>query len=205
MVTTQHGSAFLALHGLAVKKAGGVEDVAPLAGLTAEEVEQALESGAQAGHVLGARGKFMLTPAGRAWLDEQYSVHFATHRADPALGAAYDRFEVINRELLALMTRWQTVTVGGQTVPNDHTDARYDEAVVDELGSFHERAVPVLRTFAELEPRLEVHIDALERAQARIIAGEYDYVSGARIPSYHTVWFEMHEDLLRILGRKREE
>lgn len=205
MMATEQDSAFLALHGLAVKKAGSVEDVAPVAGLTPEQAAEALDAATGAGHVLGARGKFMLTPAGRAWLDEQYPVHFAQHRADVGLVAAYDRFEVINRELLALMTRWQTVTVGGQTVPNDHTDPRYDDAVIDELGSFHERAVPVLRAFAELEPRLEVHIEALEKAQARIIAGENDYVSGARIPSYHTVWFEMHEDLLRILGRKREE
>jgi len=25
------------------------------------------------------------------------------------------------------------------------------------------------------------------------------------VDSYHTVWFELHEDLLRILGREREE
>ena len=27
----------------------------------------------------------------------------------------------------------------------------------------------------------------------------------AKIDSYHTVWFELHEDLLRMLGREREE
>jgi hypothetical protein len=29
-------------------------------------------------------------------------------------------------------------------------------------------------------------------------------MSGVRVSSYHTVWFEMHEDLLRLLGRTRE-
>jgi hypothetical protein len=30
-------------------------------------------------------------------------------------------------------------------------------------------------------------------------------VSDARTPSYHTVWFELHEDLLRVLDRERDE
>ena len=35
--------------------------------------------------------------------------------------------------------------------------------------------------------------------------GKVEWVSDARIESYHTVWFELHEDLLRLLGRQREE
>ncbi|NQV20995.1 MAG: hypothetical protein HQ511_06225, partial [Rhodospirillales bacterium] len=42
---------------------------------------------------------------------------------------------------------------------------------------------------------------ALEKAED----GETEFVSGAKVDSYHTVWFELHEDLLRILGREREE
>lgn len=205
MMATEQDSTFLAVHGLAVKKAGSAEDVAAVTGKDPAEVAEALEAAVQAGHVLSARGKYMVTPAGRAWLDEQYPVLFAEHRASSALSDAYDRFEVINRELLALMTRWQTVTVGGQSVPNDHTDEAYDAGIIDQLGAFHERAVPTLRAFTELEPRLGSYIDALDAAEGKILAGERDYVSGARIQSYHTVWFEMHEDLLRMLGRTREE
>jgi len=42
---------------------------------------------------------------------------------------------------------------------------------------------------------------ALERAED----GAIEWVSDVRIASYHTVWFEMHEDLLRALGRERVE
>jgi hypothetical protein len=45
----------------------------------------------------------------------------------------------------------------------------------------------------------------LDDAYDKVLAGEHDHVSGARIDSYHTVWFELHEDLLRMLGREREE
>jgi hypothetical protein len=195
---------FLAVHGLAVKKAGSVEDVARVAGLSLADTEEALQEAVARGRVLGAKGKYMVTPAGRAWLDEQYPVVYAQQRASGELSAAYGDFEVVNRELLALMTRWQTITVGSTAVPNDHTDPDYDAKVLDELAGLHEQALPTLEAFTAQEPRLSAHLDALEEAQRRIAGGDRDYVSGARIPSYHTVWFELHEDLLRILGRERE-
>ena len=42
-------------------------------------------------------------------------------------------------------------------------------------------------------------------ALTRRRGGETDYVSGVRVARYHTVWFEMHEDLLRLTGRERPE
>ena len=59
--------------------------------------------------------------------------------------------------------------------------------------------------FAELDRRLAVYKQRLDDADDRVLAGEHDWVRGARIDSYHTVWFELHEDLLRMLGREREE
>jgi hypothetical protein len=58
---------------------------------------------------------------------------------------------------------------------------------------------------AQAQPRLSRYLERLEFAYDRILAGEIDWVSGVRIDSYHTVWFELHEDLLRILGRTRQE
>ncbi|MFT3872361.1 MAG: hypothetical protein QM714_06885 [Nocardioides sp.] len=204
-MTATEQTTFLAVHGLVVKKAGTAEDVAVVTGVAVEDATAALDAAAELGQVLAARGKYMVTPAGRTWLDEQYPVVFAEHRANQILADAYERFEVVNRELLGLMTRWQTMTVRGQSLPNDHTDEAYDAALVDELGDLHEQALPVLQTFADHEVRLSAYISALENAQERILAGEHEFVSGARIQSYHTVWFELHEDLLRMLGRTREE
>ena len=196
---------FLAVHGLVVKKAGTVANVAEVLDLESARVEAALATAVEAGQVLAARDKFMVTPAGRVWLDEQYPVLFAAQRVDEAFTGAYTRFEVVNKILLSLMTRWQTVTVGGASVPNDHADDAYDAGIIDELGAFHDRAVPILKAFTVTVPRLSAYIDRLDAAQSEILAGNSDFVSGARVSSYHTVWFEMHEDLLRILGRVREE
>jgi hypothetical protein len=196
----------LALHGLAVKKAGTPAAVAAVIGAEEAEVEAALEAAVAAGRAAGAKGTFMVAPAGREWLDAQYPEAFAEFRADPAATETYERFEKINRELLALFTDWQMVpTAGGDRVPNDHANADYDADVVDRLGAQHERAERVLDSFAALEPRLGLYKGRLDEAYDKALAGETEWVSGARIDSYHTVWFELHEDLLRMLGREREE
>jgi hypothetical protein len=195
----------LALHGLAVKKAGGAPAVAAVLGAQEDDVAAGLDAAVAAGHAIGAKGTFMVTPAGRAWLDERYPQAFAEFRGDPAATAAYERFERINRELLTLFTDWQMVPAAGGRVANDHADADYDRGIVDRLGDLHERAEKNLGRFSALDPRLDVYRRRLDEAYDQVLAGEHEYVSGARVDSYHTVWFELHEDLLRMLGREREE
>jgi hypothetical protein len=196
----------LVLHGLVVKKAGSAGAVAEVLGRPEGEVAAALEAAVAAGQAIGANGTFMVTPAGRAWLDEQYPQVFAGFRDDPGATEAYERFEKINRKLLALFTDWQMVpTAGGGREPNDHSDADYDRGIIDRLGDQHERAEKVLGRFADLDARLGEYTQRLDAAYDKALAGELEWVSGARIASYHTVWFELHEDLLRMLGREREE
>jgi hypothetical protein len=196
----------LALHGLAVKKAGTIEAVASVLGRGEDEVAAALEAAVAAGQAIGANGTFMVTPAGRVLLDERYPQAFERLRADAESTAAYERFERINRDLLALFTDWQMVAApGGERVPNDHSDADYDNGVIDRLGALHERAEKVVARFAELERRLSRYAGRLDEAYDKVLAGETDFISGARVDSYHTVWFELHEDLLRMLGRARED
>ncbi len=196
---------FLALHGLAVRKAGGPDKVASLLGADEAAVATALEAAVASGRAAGAKGMFMVSPTGQAWLAEQYPVVYAASREDGSLVAAYERFEKVNVEVLALMTDWQTIPTGGSRVPNDHTDADYDQGIYDRLGNIHERAERVVGRCAESEPRLGQYLDRLSLAYDKVLAGERDYVSGVRIDSYHTVWFELHEDLLRMLGRTRQE
>ena len=195
----------LAVHGLAVKKAGSPAAVAEILGAGEADVQQALQAATADGRVVGANGMFMVTPAGRTWLDERYPEMYAALRADPAADEAYERFERINRQLLALMTDWQMMPAGSERVPNDHSNADYDDDIIDKLGALHERALRALEQFAVLQPRLARYLERLESAYDKVLAGDHDWVSGARIDSYHTVWFELHEDLLRMLGREREE
>lgn len=195
----------LVLHGLAIKKHATAEEVAGVIGLDTADVEAALKKATQSGQVVEAQGKYMLAPTAKIMLEGDYSRMFADQRADAAFGEAYERFEVINRDLKQLITDWQTLDVGGKKVPNDHSDKDYDAKIIDRLGEFHERAEAVLDGLAKGLARLSIYKQKLLAALEKAEDGAIEWVSDARLESYHTVWFELHEDLLRIMGRERDE
>lgn len=195
----------LALHGLAIKKHADAAAVAEITGLDTSAVQSALDAAVTAGRAVNAGGKFMLQPAAQIALRTGYSRDFAPQRADQALQAAYDDFEKINEHLKQLITDWQTMTVGGQKVTNDHSDEDYDAKIIDRLGNLHEKAEALLDRFAKGLPRLATYKRLLTTALERAEDGEIAWVSDAKCMSYHTVWFELHEDLIRVLNRKRIE
>lgn len=196
---------FLVMHALAVKKHGRADDIAAVAGLDLAIVSRLLADLAATDRVQEADGHYLLSPLARVALNGYYSRWYGELRDDPSFLAANDRFERINSELKALITDWQMMTIGGQRVLNDHSDTDHDARIIDRLGALHERAQPVLADFERCEPRLGHNRRALGEALDRAEGGAIDWVSDARIPSYHTVWFELHEDLLRIAGRQRVE
>ncbi len=126
-------------------------------------------------------------------------------RANPEFQAGYAGFERLNATLKQLITDWQTITVRGQRVPNDHSDKDYDARVIDRLGDFHERSEEPLEKLANALPRLTIYRDKLEAALDKAEKGAIAWVSDAKIESYHTVWYELHEDLLRLMQRERSE
>jgi hypothetical protein len=196
---------FLTLHCLTMKQLAGPDHVAAIVGVPAAEAKTALGRLVEGGDVKEARGNFVLMPAGRERLDGRYGEIYKAVRQSDGFGAAYARFERVNNDLKRLVTDWQTMTVAGQSTPNDHSDVDYDHKIIDRLGAVHERVEPILDAFAAEIPRLTRHKDRLNAAVDRVFGGEKDYVSGVRVDSYHTVWFELHEDLLRILGAERDE
>ncbi len=196
---------FEAMHGLAIRKLGTGAAVASVLGASEAEVQTVLDALVVDGLATAAKGAFMLTPKGRQALAADYPVRFAALRADPGLGESYARFEVMNNGLKQLITEWQTMVLAGETVPNDHSDADYDAKIIDRLGNLHERAEAMLASLALPVPRLQRYTERLDQALDRAEAGETAFVSDARIDSYHAVWFELHEDLLRILDRRRDD
>ena len=197
--------AYLVLHGLAIKKHADAAAVAAALGLAEDEVRAVLDEAIAKGRAVRAGEAYSLTPVARVALDGAYSRLFAAQRTDAAFAAAHERFEAINRELKQLMTAWQTIEIDGESVLNDHTNKDYDDRLIERLGTLHERAEAVFRQLAAGLPRLAIYARKLEAALEKAEAGAIEWVSDARIESYHTVWFELHEDLLRILGQTRQE
>jgi hypothetical protein len=194
----------LTLHTLTMKQLATAEDLSVVTGQPLAEVEAGLEKAVADGAALSARGKFMITPAGREVLDAAYPDAFGALRSDAAVAAAMETFETgVNRQVLKITTDWQTVEVGGERVPNDHGDADYDAKIIDRLGRIHEKLPTVLAPIDD--PLVARFVERLGAALTRAEGGETDYVSGVRVDSFHTVWFQMHEHLLRLTGREREE
>lgn len=195
----------LTLHGLAIRKTANAAQIAELVGLSPADVQASLDW-AEAGRRVGKAGdKYMLTAPAQMALRAEYSRFYGAQRASATMLAAYDQFEKINTELKRLITDWQTVEVGGNRIANDHGNKDYDRKIIDRLGALHERYEPVLGRMAAELPRLAVYGTMLLAALEKAEDGEIRWVSDATIASYHTVWFEMHEDLLRVLGKVREE
>ena len=56
-----------------------------------------------------------------------------------------------------------------------------------------------------LAPRLQPYAERLATASRRAVAGNPDYVANPLIDSYHTVWFELHEELMGLCGLDRAD
>jgi hypothetical protein len=144
-----------------------------------------------------------ISPAGRARLDtllaeERKGIDQA------ALLAAYNDFRPVNADFKSVVTDWQLKGGPGGT-PNTHDDAGYDAAVLRRLDDVHARITPIIGTAAAQLPRLGLYSVRLLAALDKIRDGDIAWLSQPMIDSYHTVWFELHEELIVAIGSTREE
>jgi len=197
--------AHLVMHGLAIKKHASAEDVAGVLGLDPGDVRNTLDKLVASKRAMEINGRYLLAPAARMLLEADYSRYYEAERANPAFQAGYAGFERLNTVLKQLITDWQTIPVRGERVPNDHSDEDYDSRIIDKLGDLHERIEPVIAQLASALPRMSIYGEKLAEALDKAEKGAIAWVSDAKIESYHTVWFELHEDLLRLMRRERTE
>lgn len=196
----------LVVHAVGIKGLAPADAVATATGMEADEVEVVLAELAEAGvteHRQGAVAGWALTPVGRKQRQVSVAEELDASGARSAVEGAYRRFSVVNPELLATCTAWQLRPVGGGAVSNDHTDADYDRAVIDRLVLVHGQVQPVLSALAVSLDRFTGYPLRLQAALDRVVAGEVDWCTRPTIDSYHTVWFELHQDLLDTLGLDR--
>ncbi len=144
-----------------------------------------------------------ISPAGRARLEELLAEERRGIDREVLL-AAYNDFRPVNADLKSLITDWQLK--GGPTgTPNTHDDAEYDGAVLARLRSVHARVTPIIEAAAAQLPRLRGYSAKLAAALNKIDSGETAWLSKPLVDSYHTVWFELHEELIVAVGLTREE
>jgi inorganic triphosphatase YgiF len=194
----------LVLHGLRLKGFGEPAAIGAIVGLDADEVTEHLDA-LLADEMVQRRDGTQLagwgpTTAGRAEQERLLEAELDAAGCRAAVAAAYEAFLELNKPLLEICTAWQ---MRNETTLNHHTDAAYDRAVIDRIVKHHGELEPILDRleaaldrYAGYRPRFALALDKLQD-------GEHDWFTKPAVDSYHTVWFQLHEDLLDTLGIDR--
>ena len=119
--------------------------------------------------------------------------------------AALDGFLSLDQRMKETVTAWQLRDIGGEQALNDHRDVGYDAAVLARLAELHAQTVEWLTPLSVRLARLGAYRVRLERALTLAEQGDQRFVASPRVDSYHNIWFELHEDLIRLAGRRRSD
>ena len=171
---------------------------------SAEQVRPFLNGLVAGGLVEVSAGAFRLTGEGKLNALDVFASDRERAGGEAACVAGLDRFLVLDATMKNLVTAWQIRDVANQ-VFNDHTDAAYDGSILEQLGALHIGVVDVLNPLGATLWRMACYRDRLERALTNARNGDQRFVSAVRVDSYHSVWFELHEDLIRLSGRRRSD
>jgi pyruvate,water dikinase len=203
---TQRSSTDMSSHDLPVLRAlrlkgrATPEEIAGATGLTLDEAQRTVAALIDAGEAREVRGTFMLLPPARERLESLLQEERATVDQAAVIGL-YEQFTAVNDDFKALATDWQT----RDGEPNLHDDPAYDQTVLDRLPDIHARVSPITERLGALAPRLAPYSGRLAAALARVRSGESEWLLKPLIDSYHTVWFELHEELISLAGLTRLE
>ena len=192
------------LHGLRVKGFAETDVLAELVALPDPEVVGHLERFGAEGLVQRRDGRlsgWSLTAEGRTVAEQRVGADLDGAGVRDQVASTYRDFLALNGDLLAVCTAWQMKD--GGSVPNDHTDEHYDHKVVQQLVDLHNEVEPVAQQLGVLLARCGRYTGRLHGALAKVLEGQGDFFAGPLVDSYHTVWFQLHEDLLATLGIDR--
>lgn len=192
---------------LALRGVVRLQDLAAATGVADDEVAATVAVLEEEGLVLrrshGADERVSATALGR---ERAASVIAAERGAlGTAVGSVDVEFAALNGRVKQILLHWQVRVDRPTQVPNDHADARYDRAVLAELRDVHRAADALLAHLEPLRARYASLRHRLRDALARAFAGDVRAVAGVTGDSFHTAWWELHGDLLAILGRVRGE
>lgn len=193
------------LFGLRLKGFAEADALVALTGVSPQQCASELSAAESDGLVVHRDGRisgWMLTPGGRAEVAKLLASELDATGARASIEHGYGRFLGVNGAFLALCTDWQMKD--GQTL-NDHGDSQYDAAVIARLGVLDDQVQPVCAELGAALRRFSGYSSRLADARRHIEQGDTDWFTKPMIESYHTVWFELHEDLLATLSLERSQ
>ena len=190
------------IHVISIKGFAKGEPLAVAVGLEVSDVVLIAQSLTEEGLLESSRIGMKLTEKGKAAAEKV--LEDARKTTDlAALETFYQAFTPINQDYKKSVSAWQIKTVGDLAEPNDHEDAEYDQQVLTEMFKDHDSLKHLFTNHLASCPLLLDYARRLEIAYAHVCAGHQQFIAGALIDSYHTVWFEFHEALIRLSGRDR--
>ena len=193
---------------LRLKGFGELETISSVHELSISETEAALAEMVAANkcvmrEVQGIE-KFVLTPNGREEGEESLARELEEAGVRDVVQRGYEEFLSLNPVMLQLCTDWQVVADGaGEQKLNDHNDPDYDKHVLERLTELDTEVGAVLQSLEQALQRFDNYSSRFRFALHKLQSGELEWLTKPIMPSYHTVWFELHEDSLATLGIDR--
>jgi pyruvate,orthophosphate dikinase len=181
------------LRAIRLKLVASPEAVAVGTGMDEAAASAALEE-------LGAAGLAAQTPRGwRLTADGQTALQslLEQERASvdtPTAQRAHERFTLLDAQIKQIVTDHQMS--GAPSV---------SAADVKRLVDVHRSAGDVFDVAVAMAPRLVHYGPRLERAITQLESGDARFFAHPMLDSYHTVWFEFHEELIHLAGLTRAQ
>jgi pyruvate,orthophosphate dikinase len=139
----------------------------------------------------------LLSREGRDWLDEELGRERAALESS-ALDRCYAAFMELNHAFKELVSDWQTRSASAE----DAEEGAWDHLVGD-VETIDARLRPLVDEVAEHVPRLAAYVPRFGAALDGLRGGDSSMLASPLKDSYHTVWFEFHEELIGAAGRDR--
>lgn len=149
-------------------------------------------------------GGWTLTETGRTENERRLAEELSGTGSSPVVEAAYHRFLPQNGRLLRAATDWQLrPSATDPLAVNDHTDRPWDGRVLDTLSDLSAELADIGPALSDRLARFSGYDERFAAALERVRRGEPGWVNRPKVDSCHTVWMQLHEDLLATLGLRR--
>jgi hypothetical protein len=145
-----------------------------------------------------------LTGAGHTEDERLLAEELAATDSRATVDAVYRMFLRQNERLLRAATDWQLRP--SRTDPlaaNDHTDPVWDQNVLDGLSTLSDDLRGICGPLGDRLIRFRNYDARFSAALYRVRRGDLEWVNRPKVDSCHTVWMQLHEDLLATLGHQR--